>query len=421
MPQQVINVAIVVFPEVTASTVYGMYDLFCSAARDWGFIVNGTPGPSPMKPRVVAAARAPFIASNGVRITPEATFDDGPAPDLVCVPEVFVPPGEPLNERFVAEIEWLKRCHSAGATIATACSGAMLLAQAGLLDGCDATTHWAYCDEMRRRFPRIRVHPERALVATGEGQRLVMAGGGTTWLDVAVYLIARFLGVDVAMQTARVNLIDWHDIGQQPFARLAQSRQVEDALIARCQVWIAEHYNAAAPVAAMVRLSGLAERSFKRRFKLATGMAPLEYVHTLRLEEAKQMLESSDLPIEAIAGEVGYEDAGFFSRLFRRQVNLTPAQYRKRFGTLRRALHEAAASCAARNRSREPNTPHFLMSTESVSCSGECACFPERRPHLAKVSIFHCVCFDATARLTGSDRSCSRRGRRVGRRWRRSP
>ena len=341
--QRVVDVAIVAFPEVTASTVYGMYDLFSSAGRDWNFIVTGTPGATQMRPRVVAAARAPFIAGNGVQISPDATLEDAPAPDLVCVPEVLVPPGESLEDRFVAEIEWLRHCHRAGATIATACSGAVLLAQSGLLDGCDATTHWAYCDEMRRRYPRIRVHPERALVATGEGQRLVMAGGGTTWLDVAVYLIARFVGVDVAMQTARVNLIDWHDIGQQPFARLARSRQVEDALIARCQTWIAENYNAAAPVAAMVRLSGLAERSFKRRFKAATGMAPLEYVHTLRLEEAKHMLESGNAPIEAIAGEVGYEDAGFFSRLFRRHVDLTPAQYRKRFGALRQALVDGAA------------------------------------------------------------------------------
>lgn len=91
----------------------------------------------------------------------------------------------------------------------------------------------------------------------------------------------------------------------------------------------------------MAARSGLPERSFKRRFQLATGMAPLEYVHTLRLEEAKQMLERSELPIEAIANEVGYEDAGFFSRLFRRQVGVTPAAYRKRFGGMRRALVES--------------------------------------------------------------------------------
>jgi transcriptional regulator GlxA family with amidase domain len=214
----------------------------------------------------------------------------------------------------------------------------MLLAEAGLLDGHEATTHWAYCDILARRYPAVKVRRQRALVVSGDGQRLVMAGGGTSWLDLALYLIARKVGVETAMQTARVNLIDWHDIGQQPFARLARSRQVEDAVVARCQTWIAEHYAEPAPVAAMVRLSGLAERSFKRRFQQATGMAPLEYVHTLRLEEAKQMLESTGQPIEAIANEVGYEDAGFFSRLFRRSVNMTPAQYRKRFGAMRKAL-----------------------------------------------------------------------------------
>ena len=124
------------------------------------------------------------------------------------------------------KMDWLRRCHARAATIATACSGAMLLAQAGLLDGNDATTHWAYCDVMRAAIRAIRVHPRRALVVTGEGQRLVMAGGGTTWLDLAIYLIARFVSLEVAMQTARINLIDWHDIGQQPFARLARSRQV---------------------------------------------------------------------------------------------------------------------------------------------------------------------------------------------------
>src|SRR5262245_26685015 len=95
-----INVAIVAFPEVTASTVYGMYDLFSSAARDWDFIVSGTPGPAPMHPRVVSRTTDPFVAGNGVRITPDATFGEVAAPDLVCVPEVLVPAGESLEGRF---------------------------------------------------------------------------------------------------------------------------------------------------------------------------------------------------------------------------------------------------------------------------------------------------------------------------------
>lgn len=343
-----VNVAILAFPEVTPSTVYGMYDLFLSAGRDWGLVVDGKPGASVMRPRVVSRFDGPFVVASGVPIAPEAALDDGPPPQIVCVPEVAVPPGDPLDGRFGPEVEWLRRHYAAGSILATACSGALLLAEAGLLDGEEATTHWAYCDVIAKRHPAVKLRPQRALVVAGEGGRLVMAGGGTSWLDLALYLIARSAGVEVAMQSARINLIDWHDIGQQPFARLARTRQVDDAIIARCQTWIAEHYHEPSPVAAMVRLSGLAERSFKRRFQQATGMSPLEYVHTLRLEEAKQMLEATDEPIEAIANEVGYEDAGFFSRLFRRSVNLTPSQYRRRFGGMRRALQGGAATPISR-------------------------------------------------------------------------
>lgn len=332
------TVAILAMPETTASVIYGMYDMFASAGRDWGVIVNGQAGPELMRPMVVSARREGFFAANRVHITPQGSLEAAVGADIVCVPELAVPPGESLDGRFVEELAWLRRCHAAGSTIATACSGAILLAEAGLLDGWEATTHWAYCDLLKARHPRVTVRPRAALVATGDGQRLVMAGGGTTWLDMALFLIARAAGVEVAMQTARVNLIDWHDIGQQPFARLARTRQVSDAIVGRCQEWIAEHYREPSPVAAMVRLSGLAERSFNRRFKIATGLTPLEYVHTLRLEEAKQLLEGSDRPVEAIAEDVGYEDAAFFGRLFRRQVNLTPAQYRRRFRSIRRAL-----------------------------------------------------------------------------------
>ncbi|HEV2611965.1 MAG TPA: helix-turn-helix domain-containing protein [Noviherbaspirillum sp.] len=333
-----VRIAILAMPETSASVIYGMYDMFMSAGRDWAQIVEGRAGVVTMVPRVVSCHGDSFIGGNNVRITPDASLAACMDADVVCVPELMVAPGTPLDGRFLEEIACLRTCHAAGKILATACSGAILLAEAGLLDGYEATTHWAYCDLMTRRYPKVKVRTQRALVASGEGQRLIMAGGGTSWLDLALYLIARLAGVEVAMQTARVNLVDWNDIGQQPFASLARTGQAEDAVIARCQTWIADHYAEPSPVAAMIRYSGIPERSFKRRFEQATGMSPLEYVHTLRLEEAKQMLEAGSEPVEAIANEVGYEDAGFFSRLFRRHVNLTPAQYRKRFGGMRKAI-----------------------------------------------------------------------------------
>lgn len=338
-----LSVALLAIPEITASTLYGMYDIFAGVGRDWAFLMTGSPGEPLMEPLVVSADAGGFQAANGVWIRPQAGLDECPAPDILCIPEVFVSPEERLAGRYATEIDWIRRCYARGATLATACSGALMLAEAGLLDGQEATTHWGFCDTLARRYPAVRVLPNRALVVSGDGQRIVMAGGGTSWQDVALYLIARFAGVEEAMRVARVNLIDWHDIGQQPFAALATARQVEDAVIARCQAWAAEHYDEPTPVAAMVRLSGLGERSFKRRFARATGMPPIQYVHTLRLEEAKQILETTEEPVEAVANQVGYEDASFFGRLFRRKVGLTPAQYRRRFGAMRRALEQTAA------------------------------------------------------------------------------
>jgi transcriptional regulator GlxA family with amidase domain len=340
------SVALLAYPECSASVVYGMYDLFMSAGRDWDAYAGNPPGPQALRPQIVAAQSHPFAVTNDVRIVPDAALKTNPAPDIVCVPDLAVMPGESLAGRFEAEIAWLRACYEQGSVIGTACSGALLLAQAGLLDGQEATTHWAFNEDFRRNFPSIKVCPGRALVTSGRESRLVMAGGGTTWLDLALYLIARKVSVQSAVEVARVHLINWHDIGTQPYARLARTRQATDNVIGRCQEWIAEHYREHSPVNAMVQLSGLPERSFKRRFQQATGLPPLQYVHTLRIEEAKQMLEAGDEPVEQVASEVGYEDAGFFSRLFHRNVGLTPGQYRRRFGALRRVLSEDRANHA---------------------------------------------------------------------------
>ena len=330
------RIALLAIPEIAASTLYGMHDVFSSAGRDWAILVEGRTGESAINTYVVARGGAEQLGvANGVRIVPDAGLDS--IPDVVCVPEAAILPETRLDQSHRAEIDWLCRCYDGGAIIATVCSGAMLLAETGLLEGEDATTHWAFCDALAR-FPGVRVFPQRSLVVSGREGRLIMAGGGTSWEDLALYLVARLVGVDEAMAVAKMFLIDWHDVGQLPFAVLARSSQVEDAVIARCQAWIATHYDKPSPVAAMIEISGLPERSFNRRFKRATGLAPMEYVHTLRLEEAKQLLESGDDAVEAVAQQVGYEDAAFFGRLFRRKVGVTPAQYRKRFRGLRQAL-----------------------------------------------------------------------------------
>ena len=337
-----INVAILTVPEVSAYAAYAMYDLFSGAGRDWTYITTGAPGPSRMQPYFVAAERGPVLSANGPAITPHHTFESCPAPAIVCVADFALLPGDGCAGRFEREIGWLRGHHAAGVTLASVCAGNMLLAATGLLDGMDATIHWAYAPTLSRHYPTLRVHAGRSLVVSGVGQRIVMGGGGTSHMDLILYLIGRFVGIKEALEVAKAFAINWHDAGQRPFASLLTGTQTTDGLIAKCQEWAAGHYEAASPVGAMTRLSGLPERTFVRRFAKATGLSPLEYVHSLRLEEAKQMLETEDTPIEAIAQQVGYEDSSFFGSLFRRKVGLTPAQYRRRFGMLRRALLEPA-------------------------------------------------------------------------------
>ena len=121
-----LEVAILAFPETTASVTFGIYDLLMAAGRDWGFVVTGQPGPSLMQPTIVSARHGTFVAANDVPITPQATLEDRADASIICIPELAVPPSDPLSGRFNAEIEWLKRCYARGATIATACSGVSL-------------------------------------------------------------------------------------------------------------------------------------------------------------------------------------------------------------------------------------------------------------------------------------------------------
>jgi transcriptional regulator GlxA family with amidase domain len=333
-----LKVAIIAVPEVTASTLFGMFDLFSSPGRDFSFITRGTPGEQRMSPYIVPRSREGFQAANGIPVTPHHSFADAPQPDIVCIPDFFVNPGDSVAGQNAPEAEWLKRVHGKGAVLASACSGAVLLGEAGLLANCDATIHWGYGKTLTNNYPNIRLNMQQSLVMSGDAQRIITAGGGTSWQDLALYLIARHVGLKEALEVAKVYMLQWHERGQWPFASLLSFRQMADALINRCQDWIADNYSAPSPVARLVEVSGLPERTVMRRFRDATGLTPLDYVQALRLEEAKQMLETGDQSIEAVANEVGYEDASFFNRLFRRKVGMTPAQYRLRYGSLRRAI-----------------------------------------------------------------------------------
>lgn len=328
MPKRVV-VSIVVLPEAEPSVVVGAYDSFWSAGVLWNRIMGRSEDPR-FEPQLVAPTRDPLVTATGLRLVPHRTFADGPAGDLVVVPTLFVQLGRDLRRRHPKTVAWVREAHDLGKPVFSICTGAFLLAEAGLLDNCDATTHWAFVDQLKAEYPRVKVHASRVLVAATPEADVVTCGGAASWMDMMLYLVGRFADAEVAMQLAKVQMLDWHHHGQSPYARLTTKPQTVDGLIHTCQEWLADNYAVADPVRAMIDQSGLSRRSFGRRFQAATGFAPLDYVQRVRIEESKQLLETSKRTIEHVAAAVGYSDTVSFRRLFKRMVGETPAAYRRR-------------------------------------------------------------------------------------------
>lgn len=283
----------------------------------------------PMHPALVANRRRPFRSSTGLQVTPERDLI-GDCADVVIVCDIHLNRDETPEGRWRDEIAWVRRHIDHGALVCATCSGSVLLAEAGLLDGAEAASHWSMADLFRDRYPGVRFRPERILCDSGRAGQLITTGGASSWQDLALYLIGRFCGAEEAARVARLFLLGDRGYGQLPFASMARPRQHSDAVISKIQAWLVDNYATTNPVSAMVGRSGLSERSFKRRFSAATGHTPVEYVQALRIEEAKQMLETEDVAIEDVSVSVGYEDPTFFRKLFKRRTGVTPAQYRQR-------------------------------------------------------------------------------------------
>ena len=259
----------------------------------------------------------------------------------------MMPEGGEWNPgRYPTVVDWLSEMHAQGAMLCSACSGVLLLAETGLLDGREATIHWAFARTFRRNFPNVRLRLEKVLVTTGERQQFVMSGASASWHDLVLYLVARHFGPPAAQAIAKFMLLQWHVDGQAPYAVFETPTDHGDAAVLDAQQWLSDHFTVAAPVDEMVRRSGLAERSFKRRFKKATGYSPIAYVQHLRIEAAKRRLERTTVPIDEISWNVGYEDPAFFRRLFKRITRITPGDYRRKFQlpdfAKTRSVHQSA-------------------------------------------------------------------------------
>ena len=310
------------------STLGGIYDVMNGAS------LMGLTGPGaepPFRIDIVGETAGPVPLASGVPIDVQRTIGAIDASDIVIVPSVLLRSFAWKRGRYPRLVEWLCRMHAGGAVLCSACSGIFLLAETGLWDGKDATVHFGYAGAFAALYPDITIHPERVLVISGPRDELVTSGASTTWHDLVLYLIARHAGATTAQALARSFALQWHQDGLAPFMIFEGRSDHGDGEIQSAQKWLAGHFSIAHPVEEMIRRSKLAERTFKRRFVAATGLAPIAYVQRLRIEDAKRRLERTDVAVDEISWRVGYEEAAFFRRLFKRTTGMTPGAYRRRF------------------------------------------------------------------------------------------
>ncbi|MFE0700799.1 GlxA family transcriptional regulator [Streptomyces sp. NPDC058872] len=318
MPQR--SVLVVLFDDVQSLDVTGPVEVFAGAGR-----VAGDPSAYPI--RTASLDGAPVRTHSGLRLLPDTGLDEAVADGLPHT--LVVPGGEGTREPDPVLVDWL-RVHGPRATrLVSVCTGALLLAEAGLLDGHRATTHWNACEHLARRHPRVEVDPDPVFVRDG---RLATSAGVTAGIDLALALVEEDLGRDVALTVARHLVVFLRRPGNQ--AQFSAQLSVQTARrepLRDLQHWITEHPTEDLSVEALAARVRLSARHFARAFRAETGTPPGSYVNRVRLEHARRLLEDSSRGVEEVARASGYGTPEAMRRAFLKALGTGPAEYRRRF------------------------------------------------------------------------------------------
>ncbi len=263
----------------------------------------------------------------GVALKPYRSVTQVRKTDRILVPAVGLD-SDPVLHRNQASVRWLRRQADKGSVIGGAGSGVALLAEAGLLNGREATTHWVLADAFRVRFPDVDRHPEKLITHAGN---VFCSGGAYAALDLSLHLVERSAGYEVSRECGRALLIDAPRAVQAGYANLLIKQKHHDEKIRPAQQYMADNSSAQFSVDDLARCESMSARNFARRFKQATGDSPLSYLHKLRIDRARQLLESDFKFIQEICYEVGYEDVPFFRAIFKGCTGTAPKEYRQCF------------------------------------------------------------------------------------------
>jgi len=326
------HIRIWVYDGILASGVAGSIDVFTAANSVWTAKHRDRRGRAPlMQWRIESLDGKPVQTASGQIVSVDGPINARTSADAVVVTAPFVPTIERFldqPERLEPLFAALRRQHQRGALLASYCTGSFILAAAGLLDGRVATTHWAQGPTFAKRYPEVDLRISEILT---EQDRILCSGAVTTSLNLALRLVETFAGADIAAATGRLMLIDVNRGAQSSYATLPDQPGHADALVARAQRVMQQRLQRGFDLGALARQLSVSERTLNRRFKQATGAAPLRHLQRLRVDVAKRLFETRDLTVEAVAARVGYGDLSSFRRLFKRETGLSPRDYQRRF------------------------------------------------------------------------------------------
>jgi transcriptional regulator GlxA family with amidase domain len=329
------HVALVAFPDVQTLDVVGPLEVFASAAR-W-LTACGRRRDDAYTVEILARAPGAVVTSSGVRLGVDRSLARARRGIDTLLVAGGVGVAAALRDR--ALLAWLKTSAPRVRRLGAVCSGTFLLAEAGLLDGRRATTHWRACDELARRYPRVTVEPDPIFVRDG---RIYTSAGVTAGMDLALALVEEDHGRTVALHVAReLVLFLRRPGGQSQFSAQLAAQAAEREPLKELQAWIAEHPGADLAVAALAGRVAMSPRNFARVFAHEVGLTPARYVEQVRVEAARRRLEESGAGVDAVAADCGFGSAESMRRAFLRTVRVTPSAYRSRFRTVSVAVNQS--------------------------------------------------------------------------------
>jgi transcriptional regulator GlxA family with amidase domain len=322
------RIVIVAFPGIQTLDVVGPAEVFSMADR----LANG----GEYAVEVVASSTDALGTSSGLQLVPHRSFAGvrGPIDTLMVAGGVGVVDAM-CDDRL---LRWIRSGAARARRIASVCNGAFLLAEAGLLDGRRATTHWAACAELQRRHPEVEVEDAPIFVRDGD---VYTSAGVTAGIDLALALVEDDLGAAIARDVARWLVLFLRRPGNQAqFSGAPSWQPAERPPLRDLQSWIAENLTADLSVPALAERAFMSSRNFARAFRREVGMTPGAYVESIRLERARAELEAGDASVDAVAAMCGFGTVETMRRAFQRRFDVNPAAYRSRFRT-RGGLHDA--------------------------------------------------------------------------------